>query len=65
MTVLQPALVEVTEEGSEAAAATTVTATRSIGQHLTFAADRPFFFGIIDTQTGTVLFIGHVADPAT
>jgi serine protease inhibitor len=63
MTVLQHALVEVTEEGTEAAA-TTVTASRSIGQHLAFAADRPFFFGIIDTQTGTVLFIGHVADPA-
>jgi len=63
-TVLQRALVEVTEEGTEAAAATTVTGSRSIGQHVAFSADRPFFFGIIDTQTGTVLFIGHVADPA-
>ncbi len=64
MTVLQRALVEVTEEGTEAAAATTVTATRSIGQHLAFSADRPFFFAIIDKQTGTVLFVGHIADPA-
>jgi serpin B len=64
LTVFQRALVEVTEEGTEAAAATTVTATRSIGQHVAFSADRPFFFGIIDTQTGTILFIGHVADPA-
>jgi serine protease inhibitor len=64
MTVLQRTLVEVTEEGTEAAAATTVTATRSIAQHVAFSADRPFFFGIIDTQTGTVLFVGHVADPA-
>jgi serine protease inhibitor len=64
MTVLQRALVEVTEEGTEAAAATTVSASRSIAQHVEFSADRPFFFAIIDTQTGTVLFVGHVADPA-
>ena len=63
-TVLQRALVEVTEEGTEAAAATAVTGTRSIGTHVAFSADRPFFFAITDTQTGTVLFIGHVADPA-
>jgi serine protease inhibitor len=64
ITVLQRALVEVTEEGTEAAAATAVTATRSIAQHLEFSADRPFFFGIIDKQMGTVLFVGHIADPA-
>jgi serine protease inhibitor len=63
-TVLQRALVEVTEEGTEAAAATTVTGTRSIGTHVAFSADRPFFFAITDTHTGAVLFIGHVADPA-
>jgi serine protease inhibitor len=64
-TVLQRAVVEVTEEGTEAAAATTVTGTRSLVQAVAFSADRPFFFGIVDTQTGMVLFIGHVEDPAT
>jgi serine protease inhibitor len=63
-TVVQRAVVEVSEEGTEAAAATTVTGTRSISQAVAFAADHPFFFGIIDRQTGIILFIGHVADPA-
>jgi serine protease inhibitor len=64
ITVLQRAVVEVTEEGTEAAAATTVTGTRSVKLPVTFSADRPFFFAIVDTRTGTVLFIGHIADPA-
>jgi serpin B len=65
--VIQRALVDVTEEGTEAAAATAVTASRSISgpEPVNFAADRPFVFAIIDQKTGTALFVGHIADPAS
>ena len=60
--VLHKAVVEVNEEGTEAAAVT------SIGVRVTsappaFIADRPFFFAIRDNQTKTVLFMGVVVDP--
>ena len=60
--VLHKAVVEVNEEGTEAAAVT------SIGVRVTsappaFIADRPFFFSIRDNQTKTVLFMGVVVDP--
>ena len=64
--VVQRAVVEVNEEGTEAAAATAVVGTRSANARtpLEFAADRPFAFGIVDRTTGAVLFIGYVADPS-
>ena len=59
--------VEVNEEGTEAAAVT------SVGVILVSAAapqppfqmlvDRPFFYAIRDNQTGTVLFMGSIVDP--
>ena len=60
--VLHKAVVEVNEEGSEAAAVT------SIGIRVTsvppaFTANRPFFFAIRDNETKTVLFMGTVVDP--
>lgn len=60
--VLHKAVVEVNEEGTEAAAVT------SIGVRVTsappaFIADRPFFFAIRDNETKTVLFMGIVVDP--
>jgi len=60
-------MVEVNEQGTEAAAATSVTATRSLEGPVpvTFAADRPFVFGIVDSVTGAVLFVGSIADPVT
>ena len=65
--VIQRALVEVTEEGTEAAAATAVTATRSLDgpEPVNFSADRPFVFAIVDQKTGMALFVGHIADPAS
>ena len=52
------AVIEVNEEGSEAAAATSVIVNlRSLP--LTFKADHPFFFFIRDKQTGVVLFMGR------
>jgi serine protease inhibitor len=65
--VIQRALVEVTEEGTEAAAATAVTATRSLDgpEPVNFTADKPFVFAIVDRKTGMALFLGYIADPAT
>jgi serine protease inhibitor len=56
--------VEVNEEGTEAAAVTSVEMTlTSMPEMFTLVADRPFFFAIVDNQTGTILFMGSVLDP--
>ncbi|MFW9934792.1 MAG: serpin family protein [Candidatus Thorarchaeota archaeon] len=65
--VLHTALIEVNEEGTEAAAATAVImAPRGIGTELAipvFRANRPFLFLIRDIQTNTVLFMGRMITP--
>jgi serpin B len=69
--VLHKAFVDVDERGTEAAAATAV-----VGMMLSmawdapetpvvFRADHPFLFLIRDRATGSILFMGRVADPAT
>ncbi len=60
--VLHKAVVEVNEEGSEAAAVTSIEI-RATSLPPQFIANRPFFFAIRDNETGTVLFIGTVVDP--
>lgn len=56
------AVVEVNEEGTEAAAVTNVgIAVTSLPPQ--FIANRPFFFAIRDNETKTVLFMGTVLDP--
>jgi len=68
--VLHKAFVEVNEKGTEAAAATAVimavptSAPADVPFTPTFKADRPFVFLIRDRQTGTVLFLGRVLNPA-
>jgi serpin B len=63
--VVHKAFVEVNEEGTEAAAATGVvmraTAVRTTP---VFRADRPFMFLIRENQTGSILFIGRMMNPA-
>jgi serine protease inhibitor len=68
--VLHRAVAEVNEEGTEAAAATTmyfscslpsITRTPRLFQMI---VDRPFFVVIGDEATGTILFMGWVGDPA-
>jgi len=63
--VAHKAFVEVNEEGTEAAAATgVVIGTKSMPPPpKVFRADRPFAFVLRDATTGTVLFMGRVADP--
>ncbi len=65
--VVHKAFIEVNEEGTEAAAATGVsampTSVRLPEQPVVFRADRPFLFVLRDRTTGTVLFLGRVADP--
>ncbi|MHB1127626.1 MAG: serpin family protein [Bacillota bacterium] len=61
--VLHKAVIEVNEEGSEAAAATVVEMNESaVAEPLTFIADRPFVFIIADDETGTILFMGKLYD---
>lgn len=60
--------VEVNEEGTEAAAVTDVgvgvtAAPAPPKERLEFVANRPFVYGIVDQQTGTVLFLGIMGDP--
>lgn len=66
--VIHQAFVEVDEEGTEAAAATAVIMGKGSAQipndePKQFVADHPFIFVIRDTQSGTILFMGRVADP--
>jgi serpin B len=60
--VVHEAKVEVNEEGTEAAAATAVKMKRG-APPASFTADHPFLFLIRDKQTGTILFMGRVANP--
>lgn len=56
--------VAVNEEGTEAAAATSVEiAVTAMPENFTMIADRPFFFAISDDMTGTILFMGSVNEP--
>jgi serpin B len=65
--IVHRAVIEVAEEGTEAAAATAVvitTRTMAPGnQPERFAVDRPFMFLIADDATGAILFAGRVSDP--
>lgn len=60
--VRQKAFVEVNEEGTEAAAATSV-GVRVVSAPPTYRVDRPFLFAIRERFSGAVLFIGQVLDP--
>ena len=57
----QDAYVNVNEEGTEAAAVTTLVVADS--EQSTFIADRPFLFFIQDDESGAILFMGKIVDP--
>jgi serine protease inhibitor len=69
--VLHRAVVEVNEEGTEAAAATAVCIPLSAARFnrtprlFQMIVDRPFFVVICDETVGTILFMGWVGDPGT
>ena len=63
--VLHEAFIEVNEEGTEAAAATVVEIRlTSMPETNMVTLNRPFLYFIRETSTGTILFMGKVADPA-
>jgi serine protease inhibitor len=56
--------VEVNEEGTEAAAVTSIeVGTTAMPETFSMVLDRPFFFAITDDMTGTILFMGSVLEP--
>ncbi len=61
--VEQKTFLEINEEGTEAAAATSVTVVRLGGPRVVF--DRPFLIAIRERLSGTVFFLGAVYDPGS
>jgi serpin B len=65
--VIHKAYIDVNEEGTEAAAATGVVISRALAVRpqppIVFRADHPFVFLIRDNRSGSILFMGRVADP--
>jgi serpin B len=63
--VVHRAVIDVTEQGTEAAAATAVAmVAASMPAHVEpFVVDRPFLFYIVDDTTGAILFEGRISDP--
>jgi serpin B len=62
------AVIDVMEDGTEAAAATAVVVTvrsaaRRPQEPEPFRVDRPFLFSIVDKASGAVLFAGRIVDP--
>lgn len=56
--------IEVNEEGTEAAAVTSVeVGMTAMPETFSMIIDRPFFFAIADDLTGTILFMGSVTNP--
>lgn len=58
--VLHKSSMELTEEGAEASAATSVIISRS---NPTFSVNQPFFFALMDDKMHTPLFLGVVRNP--
>ena len=61
--VVQKSYVDVNEEGTEAAAATSVEV-EVVSMPVAVRVDRPFIFAIRERFSGTILFIGKVVDPS-
>ncbi|MEW6194948.1 MAG: serpin family protein [Bacteroidota bacterium] len=57
--------IEVNEEGTEAAAVTSIGFSRtSIGDETELRVDRPFLFFIYEKNTNTILFVGKIINPS-
>ncbi len=64
--VIHEAFIKVDEEGTEAAAATAVIMdlTSAPSEMVDLQIDRPFLFSLYDHETGEILFMGRVLNPA-
>jgi serpin B len=65
--VIHKAFIKVDEQGTEAAAATAVimeAASAPAEEPVEIRLDHPFMYFILDQQTGTILFMGRVLNPA-
>jgi serpin B len=63
--VIHEAYIGVDEAGTEAAAATAMGFTTAAPTEVqTLRLDRPFIYAIYDRQSGAILFMGHVMNPA-
>ena len=63
-TVKHKAVIEVNEEGTEAAATTSIgIRTTSVETPFNMIVNRPFFYTIQDRETGAILFMGTVQNP--
>jgi serpin B len=66
--VVHEANIDVDEKGTEAAAATAVVGDTGGGpspiKELSLRFNRPFLFFVRDVDTGAILFMGRVVDPA-
>jgi serpin B len=62
---IQDTFIDVNEEGTEAAAVTTIISARESlpPPPPRFNADHPFLFIIQDDESGTILFMGKISDP--
>merc|ERR1711892_1211051 len=61
--IIHKTKIEVSEEGSEAAAATTVIFTKVFKPKPKISIDSPFLFFIFDTKNNIPIFIGKITDP--
>ncbi|HPL82606.1 MAG TPA: serpin family protein, partial [Anaerolineaceae bacterium] len=65
--VIHQAMIDVTENGTEAAAATAVvmveSALPSADYKLDITFNRPFIYAIYNTETNAIVFMGHFVAP--
>jgi len=57
--MFQKAIIDLDEEGTEAAAVTVIGVEDAIPTYYTFHANRPFFYIISEQSTGTIFFMGQ------
>jgi serpin B len=64
--VIHQANIDVDEKGTEAAVATAVVmrATAMPAEPVTLTVDHPFLFALRDLESGAVLFLGRITEPA-
>jgi len=61
--VIHKTYVKVDEEGTEAAAATVVEMVETVTNSFIMRVDRPFIFALREKHSGTILFMGKMANP--